>query len=153
MTDNIFERHWRDYTISTDPTRLDIDAIHSLLAERSYWAQGRPREVVVRALENSLSFGLYDGSQQAGLTRVVTDYATFAWLCDVFVLEAYRGQGLGKWLIETVLTYPGLAGLRCLLATHDAHRLYRRFGFDAVNPAFYMVRQADTGSTGSADGS
>lgn len=141
MTDNIFERHWRGYTVSTDPTRLDIDAIHRFLAERSYWAQGRPREVVVRALENSLVFGLYEGDQQAGLTRVVTDHATFAWLCDVFVLEEYRGQGLGKWLVETTFTHPDLAGLRCILATRDAHELYRRYGFAEIEePTRYMIR-------------
>lgn len=151
MTDDIFERHWRGYTVSTDPARLDLDAIHDFLANRSYWAKGRPKERVARALANSLAFGLYDGGRQAGLARIVTDYATFAWLCDVFVLEAFRGQGLGKWMVETALSHPDLATVRFMLATHDAHELYRRFGFEAPDPAYYMVRQVGAGSTGTTD--
>ncbi len=97
-----FELQRDGYTISTDKARLDISAIHEYLSERSYWAEGRPREVVERAIENSLCFGVYEGERQAGFARVVTDYATFAWLCDVFILEDYRGRGLGKWLVETI---------------------------------------------------
>jgi GNAT superfamily N-acetyltransferase len=117
------------YTISTDPGRLDLDAVCSFLT-RAYWAQNRSRPVTERAIRHSLCFGLYDGECQIGFTRVVTDYATFAWLCDVFIEEAYRGRGLGKWLVETTLSHPDLQGLkRWLLATRDAHELYRRFGF------------------------
>ncbi len=140
------------YLISTDPARLQIEVIHQFLAERSYWAQGRPLEVVRRAIEHSLCFGVYavttqpDGSEsaaQVGFARVVTDYATFAWLCDVFILETHRGQGLSKWLVETVVTHPCLAGLRrILLATRDAHELYRKYGgFELLsNPERWMIR-------------
>lgn len=117
------------YAISTDPARLDLDVIAGELG-RSYWAAGRPREVIARSLASSLCFGVYHGAAQVGLARVVTDYATFAWLCDVFVLEAHRGQGLGKWLIATVTAHPDLAGLRrFVLATRDAHGLYSQYGF------------------------
>ena len=114
--------------------------IHDFLANRSYWATGRPLEVVRRALANSLCFGLCERQRQVGLARVVTDRATFAWLCDVFVLEAYRGRGLSKWLIECVMSYPVLQGLRrILLGTRDAHGLYERFGFQPLaDPARFM---------------
>ena len=118
-----------EYRISTDPTQLQPAAIHVAL-NRTYWAAGRPLAVVEKALQHSLCFGLYHHLEQIGLARVVTDYATFAWLCDVYVLEAYRGQGLGKWLIATVRAHPELQGLRrWLLATNDAHGLYQQYGF------------------------
>lgn len=117
------------YRISTDPALLDLDAIHAFLST-AYWSPGVPRETVERAIRNSLSFGLYDGDRQAGFARVVTDRATFAYLADVFVLPDYRSKGLGTWLVETVLAHPDLQGLRrWLLATQDAHELYRRHGF------------------------
>jgi GNAT superfamily N-acetyltransferase len=118
------------YTISNDPARLDIDAIHAYLT-RSYWAEGIPRETVARSLVHSSGYGLYapDGGQ-VGFTRVITDWATFAYLCDVYVLEAHRGRGLGVWLIETVLAHPALQGIRRLsLTTRDAHGLYEKVGF------------------------
>jgi GNAT superfamily N-acetyltransferase len=119
-----------DFFISTDPGLLDLPLIHDFLANRSYWAAGRPLEVVRRALGNSLCFGLYERGRQVGLARVVTDRATFAWLCDVFVLEEYRGRGLSKWLIECVMGDPALRRLRrVLLGTRDAHGLYERYGF------------------------
>jgi GNAT superfamily N-acetyltransferase len=119
-----------DFLISTDPDLLDVPLIHDFLANRSYWAAGRPLEVVRRALAHSLCFGLYERGRQVGLARVVTDRATFGWLCDVFVLAAYRGRGLSKWLMECVLGHPDLQGLRrLLLGTRDAHGLYQRFGF------------------------
>jgi GNAT superfamily N-acetyltransferase len=119
-----------DLLISTDPRRLDVSLIHDFLANRSYWAIGRPLDVVRRALDNSLCFGLYEREKQIGLVRVVTDRATFAWLCDVFVLETHRGRGLGKWLMECVMNYPALQGLRrVLLGTQDAHGLYAQYGF------------------------
>jgi GNAT superfamily N-acetyltransferase len=122
-----------NFTISTDPARLDSDAIAEML-KRAYWAQGRPRERVDRSLANSLVFGLYDGEKQIGLARVVSDYAIFAYLCDVFIHEGYRAQGLGKWLMQTVHSHPDLQGLRrWTLATRDAHSLYSQFGWMSLN--------------------
>jgi GNAT superfamily N-acetyltransferase len=118
------------YRITTDAKRLDIDAIHAYLS-RSFWAEGIPRDTVARAIAHSLCFGLFDGDTQVGFARVVTDRATYAYLCDVYVLESHRGQGLGKWLMETVMAHPDLQGLRRFqLVTLDAHGLYRRHGFD-----------------------
>ena len=127
------------FTISTDPARLDRDAIVDFLT-RAYWAQGRLRERTERALANSLVFGLYDGEKQIGLARVVSDYAVFAYLCDVFIHEDYRAHGLGKWLMETVHSHPDLQGLRrWTLATRYAHELYRQFGWDSLaNPESWM---------------
>ena len=135
----IFEAHRDQFTISTDNSRLDVDAICDFLS-RAYWSKGRPRERTERALENSLVFGLYDGDKQIGIARVVTDYAIFAYLCDVFIHEEYRAHGLGKWLIETVMSHPDLQGLRrWTLATRDAHGLYRQFGWEALsNPERWM---------------
>jgi GNAT superfamily N-acetyltransferase len=129
-----------DFVISTDPALLDVALLHDFLANRSYWATGRPLEVVRRSLDHSLCFGLYEGQRQVGFARVVTDRATFAWLCDVFVLEEYRGRGLSKWLMEYVLAHPNLQGLRrVLLGTRDAHGLYRRYGFTALaDPTRFM---------------
>lgn len=125
-------REWRrgEYTISTDSARLNVALVHEYLSESSYWAQGRPREVVERSIEHSLAFGVYLGERQVGFARVITDYATFAWIADVFVLEEFRGQGLGKWLSEVLVAHPDLQGFRrWVLATKDAHELYRRVGF------------------------
>lgn len=119
------------YSITTDVRKLDVDAMHAYLS-RSFWAEGIPRETVAKAVANSLCFGLFDGANQVGLARVVTDRATFAYLCDVYVLETHQGRGLGKWLIETVMAHPDLQGLRRFqLVTRDAHGLYSRHGFDA----------------------
>ena len=116
--------------VSTDPKRLDLDVIHGFLSQSSYWAEGIPREVVERSIRNSIAFGVYDEDRQVGFARVVTDRATFAYLADVFVVEAYRGQGLCQWLLECVLAHPDLQGLRrWLLVTRDAHGLYARYGF------------------------
>jgi GNAT superfamily N-acetyltransferase len=135
----LLETHKDNFTISTDPARLDLDAITDMLT-RAYWAAGRPRERTERAIANSLVFGLYDGEKQIGLARVVSDYAVFAYLCDVFIHEEYRAHGLGKWLIETVMSHPDLQGLRrWTLATRDAHGLYRQFGWnDLQNPENWM---------------
>jgi GNAT superfamily N-acetyltransferase len=130
-TPPIFEIRRDDgYALSTDPARLDLPAIHRFLSEEAYWAKGRTYDTVCQAVAHSLCFGVYaPAGAQAGLARIVSDYATFAWLCDVFILPGQRGRGLGKWLIETVVAYPPLAGLRrMLLATSDAHELYRRYG-------------------------
>lgn len=122
-----------EYTISTDPARLDATAIHAYLS-RSYWASGRPIESVELSLRHSLNFGVYhsddQGDTQVGLARIVTDYALFAYLCDVYILEEHRGHGLGKWLIETMLNDPSLKQIRrFMLATRDAHGLYAQFDF------------------------
>ena len=119
------------FHISPDSSLLDVALIHRYLAEESYWARSIPLETVQRAIANSLCFGAYTPEgRQAGFARVVTDKATFAWLCDVFVLPEYRGQGLSKQLMQAVWSHPDLQGLRRqLLATLDAHGLYRQFGF------------------------
>ena len=131
-----------DYLISTDRLRLDLELIHTYLSEKSYWAVGRAREVVQRSIENSLPFGIYKGNEQIGFARIVTDYATFAWIADVFVLPEHRGQGLSKWLMEVVLAHPELQGFRrWVLATKDAHGLYERFGFIPLHrPERWMER-------------
>ncbi|HKO90838.1 MAG TPA: GNAT family N-acetyltransferase [Polyangiaceae bacterium] len=127
------------YLISTDPERLDLDAIHAYLT-RSYWAEGIPKDIVERSLRGSLCFGLYNGGEQVGLARVITDRATFAYLCDVYVLEAERGKGLSKWLLEVLVEHPALIYLRrFLLATRDAHALYARYGFtEPARPHMFM---------------
>jgi GNAT superfamily N-acetyltransferase len=121
------------YLVSDDPVRLDVSAIHAYLT-RSYWAAGIPREIVERAVRGSLCVGLYTaGGEQVGFVRVVTDYATFAWLCDVYVLEPHRGRGLSKAMMRAVLSHPKLQTVRRLtLATRDAHGLYAQFGFKPV---------------------
>jgi GNAT superfamily N-acetyltransferase len=119
-------------TISTDPARVDRKLVHEILTS-SYWAEGIPRDVVDRSIDNSLVFGLYEGLAQIGFARVITDRSTFAYLSDVFVLDSHRGKGLGKWLMEAVMGHPDLQGLRrWTLATRDAHGLYRQFGFESV---------------------
>jgi GNAT superfamily N-acetyltransferase len=124
------EWHRDGYTISTDPARLDLDAIHRYLSQEAYWSLGIPRETMERSFAGALCFGLYRDDEQAGFARVVTDRAVFAYMGDVFVLEEHKGQGLGKWLVETLLSHPDLQGLRTfILGTHDAHTLYERFGF------------------------
>ncbi len=127
--------------ISTDPALLDPDVICEFLS-RAYWASARPRERIIASLQHSLVFGVYEGKRQIGMARVVTDYATFAWLCDVFVDEAYRGQGAGKWLMETVVAHPDLQGLkRMVLVTRDAHGLYGQYGFTPLaHPEGWMER-------------
>lgn len=135
----IIEAQKGDYTISTDPAKLDMDAIAEML-KRAYWAQGRTPEMIARYIQHSLVFGVYHEGRQVGLARIVTDYATFAWLCDVFIHEDHRGHGLGKWLMQTVHAHPDLQGLRrWLLATRDAHGLYAQFGWTPLdNPERWM---------------
>lgn len=117
------------YRISADPAELDLDAVHSFLCQ-SYWAKGISRAMVERSIANSLPFGLYRDHEQAGFARVVTDNATFAYLCDVFILPSFRRQGLGRWLCQTALSLPDLQGIRrWILATKDAHPLYASIGF------------------------
>jgi ribosomal protein S18 acetylase RimI-like enzyme len=122
------------YEISTDPSRLDVTAIHAYLT-RSYWSPGIPADTVERAVRHSLCFGVYEKASgaQVGFTRVVTDHATFAYLCDVYVLEAHRGHGIGKRMMREVMAHSALTGARrVMLATRDAHGLYRQSGFDVA---------------------
>jgi GNAT superfamily N-acetyltransferase len=122
------------YELSTDSSRLDLEVIHRFLAEESYWAKGRDRDVVERSIENSVCVGAFLDGAQVGFARAVTDKATFAWLADVFVLREHRGRGLGKRLVEHLLGDPELSLVnRWLLGTADAHELYRRFGFSEIS--------------------
>jgi GNAT superfamily N-acetyltransferase len=134
-----FESKREGFMISTDPGRLDVDAVHSYLT-RSYWAKGISKEVVAKSIKGSLCFGLFEGSRQIGLARVITDKATFAYLCDVYVLEDYLSRGLGKWLMSAVRAHPDLQKLRrFVLLTRDAHGLYEQFGFTRLTqPDMYM---------------
>lgn len=124
------------FTISTDPARLDLTAIHGFLSKEAYWSTNIPIDILERAVKQSLCFGVYQDSpteRQVGFARVISDYATFAYLCDVFVISEFQGEGLGKWLIECITTYPELQGLRrWMLATRDAHGLYEKYGFSPL---------------------
>jgi GNAT superfamily N-acetyltransferase len=138
-----YEERRGDYLLSTDPARLQMDVISQYLTGVAYWAKGRPLEVIQTSIMNSLNFGIYHSGRQVGFARVVSDFAVFAWLGDVFVLEEERGHGLGKWLVEAVVNYPGLMNLqRFILATNDAHELYRRYGgFELIaNPECWMTQ-------------
>ena len=134
-----FEKQNGEYRITTDPSSIDLKAVHAYLAG-AYWSEEIPRDIVARAIESSLCVSLLDGDRQIGFARVVTDRATFAYLCDVYVLEEYRGKALGKWLIGEVMSHPDLQGLRrFILLTRDAHGLYSQFGFTPLgNPDSYM---------------
>jgi GNAT superfamily N-acetyltransferase len=135
------DHHRGEFMISTDKSRLDIEAIHRFL-DTSYWAAGRSAETIRKSIEYSIPFGVYKGDQQVGFARVITDYATFAWIADVFILDPFQGQGLGKWLMEVIIAHPDLQGFRrWVLATKDAHELYRRFGFEELKrPERWMER-------------
>jgi len=130
-----------DFTISTDPARLDLEVICGFLAT-TYWARQRPRATMEKAIRHSLCFGVYHEGRQVGFARAITDYATFAYMADVFILEPYRGKGLGKWLVQTMLAHPELKGLRrWFLLTQDAHGLYAQCGFTpAAHPDQVMER-------------
>jgi GNAT superfamily N-acetyltransferase len=133
--------HRDGYCISTDAERQDRELIWRFL-RTAYWSVGIERELVERGIDNSIAFGLFaPGGEQAGFARVVTDWARFAWLADVFVLDEHRGRGLGVWLVDTVVSHPGLRDLRIVLATADAHGLYERFGFRTVDAARMMERR------------
>jgi GNAT superfamily N-acetyltransferase len=139
---SVHEWQQGEYTVSTDNDRLDLNVIHDFISNQSYWAKGRKLEVVKRALDNSLNFGIYEGTEQVGFGRVVTDYATFAWIADVFVLPEHRGAGLSKWMMDLMLSHPDLQGFRrWVLATKDAHGLYARYGFIPLHrPERWMER-------------
>ena len=127
------------FSVSADPSKLDIEAIYDFLTH-CYWSEVIPKETVERAIEHSLCFGLFDEVKQIGFARVISDRTTYAYLCDVYVLELYRGKGLGTWLMSCVMKHPDLQGLRRFtLLTRDAHGLYQKFGFAAAkNPSRYM---------------
>jgi GNAT superfamily N-acetyltransferase len=129
-----------DFELSTDRNRMDLAVIHDFLAHQSYWAKNISIEIVQKSIENSLNFGLFQGEKQIGYARVITDYATIAYLGDVFVLPFYRGQGLSKWLMETIMNHADLQGLRrWILLTADAHDLYQQFGWKPIEkPERYM---------------
>lgn len=132
---------WRHepYVISTDMEKIDLDVVHGYLTT-AYWSQGVSRSIVEQAIRNSVCFGVYRHDEQIGFARVVTDRTTFAWLADVFILPDERGGGLAKWLMEAVMSHPELTGVRrWMLATRDAHGLYRQFGFkEPLRPERYM---------------
>ncbi len=138
-------QEWRrgEYLISTDKRLLDLSVIHGFLIT-SYWAKGIPFETVKKSIEHSLNFGVYKEGKQVGFARVITDYATYAYIGDVFILERYRGQGLSKWLMQVIAGHPELQGLRrWTLLTRDAHGLYRKTGFAELhNPERYMEKTA-----------
>ena len=134
--DRVIESRRGEFVVSTDPARLDLDVIHGFLTN-CYWAKGIARELVARSIEHSLCFGVYDGSgAQVAFARVVSDFATVAYLGDVFVLDSHRGRGLGKWMMECILQHPALQRLRrWILLTRDAHGLYKKFGFTPLKSA------------------
>ncbi|MFH0777799.1 MAG: GNAT family N-acetyltransferase [Candidatus Eisenbacteria bacterium] len=133
------------YTISTDRRKLQLDLIHEYLSRSSYWALGRSSDVVGTSVEHSLCFGVYEHGRQVGFARMVTDYATFGWLCDVFILDSHRGLGLGKWLIGCVVEYcDGLRIKQLVPATRDAHELYHKYGgFQALPVPEKWMRRAE----------
>ena len=129
-----------DYTITTNPTKVDLSVVHRYLSEESYWAKNIPLDTVSRAVQRSTCFSVLHRATQVGFARVVSDYATFAYLGDVFILHAHRGKGLSKWLVECIKNHPDLQGLRrWILATADAHQLYGKYGFEPLSaPARWM---------------
>ncbi len=128
------------YEVSTDKSRLDIDLIHKFLSTEAYWSQNIPRALVERSIANSLCFGAFDGRKQVGFARVISDFAVFAYIGDVFVVPEHRGRGVSKSIMEAIREHPHLQGLRrWLLVTRDAHELYRKFGFgELADPARHM---------------
>ena len=137
--DTIVEYRRGEFSISTDRERLNLNVVHGFLTS-CYWAKGIPREVVARSIAHSLCFGIYEGGAQVGFARVVSDFATMAYLGDVFVLESHRGRGLSKWLLDCIVQHPALLNLRrWILLTRDAHELYSQFGFAPLKaPERYM---------------
>jgi len=139
-----------DYCITTVKERIDLDYTQQFLAQ-TYWAEGIPKAVVEKAVQGSLCFALFHNDQQVGFARVISDEATFAYLADVFIDPAYRGKGLSQWLMEVIMDYPSLQGLRrFLLATRDAHGLYAKFGFEPIPSAapFMQVHRPNIYRTG-----
>jgi GNAT superfamily N-acetyltransferase len=135
VTDAPIEVARGEFLVSTDRSRIDVDAVHAFLTQ-SYWSPGVPIDVVRRAIAGSICFGIYHHRRQVGFARVISDQATYAYLSDIFVLDEYRGRGLAKWMMEVIMAHPALQGLRRFsLSTRDAHALYAQFGFELVaNP-------------------
>lgn len=142
MREPLTEWQKADYIISTDKARLNLDVIHEYLTN-CYWAKGIPKETVAKSIEGSLNFGVYKAGDQVGFARVITDYATFMYIADVFILENFRGEGLGVWLIDVIVNHPAFKGLRTwTLLTADAHGLYEKFDFAVPeNPRNFMRRK------------
>jgi GNAT superfamily N-acetyltransferase len=130
--------------VSTDPAELDLDWVVEALSERAYWARGRPRDVIEASIHGSLCFAAFVDGRQVGFARVVTDLATFGWVCDVFVDEAERGRGIGAELMRTITAHPGLRDLkRLVLSTRDAHPFYEQFGFVPLDtPERWLIRRS-----------
>jgi GNAT superfamily N-acetyltransferase len=149
--ENAYEPRLGEYVISTDPNRLDLDVIYNFLTN-CYWAKGIPRETVARSIKHSLCVGIYDSSgAQVGFARVISDFATIAYLGDVFVLESHRGRGLAKWMMQCIMQHPDLQGLRrWILLTRDAHGLYKQFGFASLKSAdrYMELHRPDIYETG-----
>lgn len=139
QAEEVHERRKNEFVLSTDRARMDLDVIHDFLAN-CYWARGIPRAMVARSIENSLCFAVFTHGKQVGFARVISDFATYAYIGDVFVLEPFRGHGLGKWMMECIMQHPRLQGLRrWSLVTSDAHGLYAPFGFTTLrSPERYM---------------
>jgi GNAT superfamily N-acetyltransferase len=140
----IIKKQFGNYNLSTDKSSLNLDMIHDYLSNHSYWALGRSYKAVTISVDNSYCYGIYNGNdRQVGFARVVTDWATFAWICDLFILESERGKGLGKWLVTTIMEHSDLKNVRRhFLATRDAHSLYNKYGgFEPIlNPDRLMTR-------------
>ncbi|WP_093231003.1 GNAT family N-acetyltransferase [Thermoflavimicrobium dichotomicum] len=142
MISTIYEERKGDYLISTDRSLLDLDVIHRYLSQESYWAKGIARDQVARMIEHSsLVFGLYYQNRQIGFARVMTDTVRFAYLADVFVLPEFQGKGLGKWLVEFIVSLPEVQVKKFLLATRDAHSLYAKYGFEPLNQPEKFMRK------------
>ena len=121
------------FLLSTNKTLLDVNSVHQYLSEESYWAKGIPKEKVIKSIDNSFCMGIYEEGKQVAFARIITDYTAFAYLCDVYVVKEYQGMGLGKWLMESIHSIPDLQGLRrWMLATRDAHGLYKQFGWQPL---------------------
>jgi GNAT superfamily N-acetyltransferase len=138
----ILEHSVGEYVISTDKSKLDLDVIHGYLRD-CYWAKGIPRDIVARSIEHSLCFGIYLRGEQVGFSRAITDYATFMYLADVFVLGPHRGKGLSVVMMDTIVKHPELQGIRTwTLLTKDAHGLYKKFDFqNHADPTRFMIRK------------
>lgn len=142
MTPDVYEIHDGDVLISTDKARIDVPLVFDFLHNRAYWSKGVPRERVERGIEHAMCFGAYREGAQLGFARVITDITTMAYICDLFVVEAARGQGIGKKIMRAILAHPELQTIRrFMLATHDAHELYSRFGFTPLSHPEYMMER------------
>ena len=152
MNDESFAK--KGFAISTDKDLLDLEMIYNYLGKESYWSKGIAVERVHTSIANSMCFGVYADGKQVGFARVVTDKAIFAYLCDVFVLDSHKGLGLSKWLLQTIRNHPELQGLkRWMLATADAHGLYKQFGFGPLTKPdnwmdIYTPFKTDQGESG-----